>query len=140
MKNTFLILVAAGAAAYFWGKKQQIKKAVTSVRFQLKQVKLSGTNIVLKLGVLNVSNQTATLNSMVGDLILNNATIATVKNFKPVAIKATGETDIELTLVPTGAGIITVIADLVGGKKVKGFKFSGTANVNNILFPVNVTA
>jgi hypothetical protein len=140
MKNTFLILVAAGAGLYFLGKRQQVKKAVTSVRFQLKQVKLVGTTLIVKLGVLNVSNSTAKFNSLVGDLILNNTTIATAKNFKPITIKAAGETDIEVTLVPTGVGVVSVIADLIGGKKVKGFKFSGTANVNNILFPVNVTA
>jgi hypothetical protein len=139
-KNLLLLLAAFGTAGYFFYKKKQVTTAATSVRFNLKQIKLSGTNIILKLGVLNASSQSATLKSIVGDLVLSGNTIATVKTFNPVSIKPAAETDIELTLVPTGVGIVTTIANLVTGKKIKGFTFTGKANVNNMLIPISIIA
>jgi hypothetical protein len=139
-KNLLLLLAAFGTAGYFFYKKKQVTTAATSVRFNLKQIKLSGTNIILKLGVLNASSQSATLKSIVGDLVLSGNTIATVKTFNPVSIKPAAETDIEITLVPTGLGIITTVANLVTGKKIKGFTFNGKANVNNMLVPVSIIA
>jgi hypothetical protein len=138
MNKTILLLAAAGAAAYYFYKKNVVTTAATSVRFNLKQVKLTGTNIILKVGVLNASSQSATLNSIVGDLVLSGNTIATVKSFNAVSIKPAAETDIEITLVPTGIGILATIANLVGGKKIKGFTFSGKANVNNMLVPISI--
>jgi hypothetical protein len=136
--NKLILPLLAGAALFIYYKKVRIDKNVAAVRFNLKQVKLSGTNIILKVGVLNASSQSATLNSIVGDLVLSGNTIATVKSFNPVSIKPAAETDIEIILVPTGLGILTTIANLVGGKKIKGFTFNGRANVNNMLLPITI--
>jgi hypothetical protein len=136
--NKLILPLLAGAALFIYYKKVRIDKNVAAVRFNLKQVKLSGTNIILKVAVLNASSQSATLNSIVGDLVLSGNTIATVKSFNPVNIKPAAETDIEIVLVPTGVGILTTIANLVGGKKIKGFTFNGRANVNNMLLPVTI--
>lgn len=127
-----------GAAALFYVGKNQITKSATSVKFILKQVRLTGTNIIIKLGVLNASGQAATIRSIVGELTLNGKTLATVKNFSATTIKPAAETDLELTLVPSGVGLVSLLADLAGGKKVKGFLFTGQANVNNILFPISI--
>jgi LEA14-like dessication related protein len=133
----FLAIAAAAGAMWFFSAK---KRFAGAVKFQLKQIKVSGTNVIVKIGILNPSNQTATVKSIVSTLYFNNTGIATVKNFKPVTVNAASETETELIFVPSGFGIVAALTELAQGKKVKGFKVIGNANVDGVMVPVNFSA
>jgi hypothetical protein len=92
------------------------------------------------LSILNPSNQSATIKTVLGTLYYNGQAIATVKNFKPVTVVAAGESETELIFVPSLLGVLSSLADLVGTKKVKGFKIVGSALVDGVLIPLNFSA
>lgn len=133
----FVLLAAAAGAVYFYARK---KRFAGSVKFGLKQIKVSGTNVIATISILNPSNQSAVITSMVGTLSYNNQTIATLKNFTPVAVKPSSETETAITFVPSLLGVLSSLADLAGSKKVKGFKIVGTALVDGVLIPINFAA
>lgn len=132
------LLIAAAAGAYFYGSAK--KRFAGAVKFELKAIKLVSTNVIAKLGILNPTNQTATVKSIVATLYLNNTAIATVKNFKPVTIKAASENETEIIFVPSGFGVVSAIAQLAQGQKVKGFRIVGNANVDGVTVPINFSA
>lgn len=139
MRQTVPFLAIAAAAGLVWFLSAK-KRFAGAVRFELKQIKVSGTNVIVKIGILNPSNQAATVNSVVSTLFFNNTAIATVKNFKPVTINASSEATTELIFVPSGFGVVTALTELAQGKKVKGFKVVGNANVDGMMVPVNFSA
>lgn len=130
----FVLLAAAAGAVYFFARK---KRFAGSVRFGLKEIKVSGTNVIAKISILNPSNQRAVITSMVGTLSYNNQSIATIKNFAPIQINASSESETSITFVPSLLGILSSLADLAGSKKVKGFKIVGSALVDGVLIPIN---
>jgi LEA14-like dessication related protein len=137
MKQTLpFLLIAAAAGAYYY--TQSKKKFAGSVQFGLKSLKLSGVNVITKMGVLNPTNQTATIKSIVATLYLNNSPIATVKSFTPVTIQAAKETDIDIVFVPSGLGIFSSIVEFVKGGKIKGVRMVGNANVDGVTMPINI--
>jgi hypothetical protein len=133
----FVLLAAAAGAVYFFARK---KRLAGSVRFGLKQIKVSGTNVIATISILNPTNQSAIISSMVGTLSYNNQTIATLKNFAPVRVKPSSESETAITFVPSLLGVLSSLADLAGSKKVKGFKIVGTALVDGVLIPINFAA
>lgn len=139
MKQTlpFVVIAAGAGVLYYLARK---KRFAGAVRFSLKSIKLTGTNVIAKIGILNPSNQTANIKSVLGTLYYNGQAIATVKNFKPVQVRPTGESETELIFVPSLLGVMSSLADLVGTKKVKGFKIVGSAMVDNVLVSLNFTA
>ena len=139
MKQTlpFVAIAAAAGALYFFARK---KRFAQSVKFGLRGIKLSGTTVVAKISILNPSAQTATIKSMLGTLYYDGKPVATVKNFKPVQVRPAGETQTELIFVPSLLGVLSSLADLVGTKKVKGFKIVGSALVDGVLMPLNFAA
>jgi hypothetical protein len=130
----FVLIAAAAGAVYFFARK---KRFAGSVRFGLKEIKVSGTNVIAKISILNPSNQRAVITSMVGTLSYNNQSIATIKNFAPIQVNASSETETSITFVPSLLGILSSLADLAGTKKVKGFKIVGSALVDGVLIPIN---
>lgn len=133
----FVLLAAAAGAVYYFARK---KRFAGSVRFGLKQIRVSGTNVIATISILNPSNQSAVITSMVGTLSYNNQTIATLKNFAPVTVRPSSETETAITFVPSLLGVLSSLADLAGSKKVKGFKIVGTALVDGVLIPINFAA
>lgn len=141
MKGTdFLILAGVAGAIFFLGKKKVVKKATGMAKFEIKKVFLRGLNPVIRIGVLNPSNQSITINSFVGGLLLNdNSEVAKVKNFKRTQIKASAESDFELTLVPSSVGVFqalkTIFSKKLGDMNIK---LVGNANVNGMVLPINL--
>jgi LEA14-like dessication related protein len=138
MRQTLpFLLIAAAAGAYFFAQTK--KKFAGAVKFELKAIKLVQTNIIARLGILNPTNQSATVRSIVATLYFNGTPIATVKNFAAVSIRPAAESDIEIKFVPSGVGVLSVLAEVAQGKKVKGFKMTGNANVDGVTVPINFT-
>jgi len=139
--NILLVLLGAGALYFFTRKGVQAiaKKRTAMARFQIKKVSMNGLNILVRIGVLNPSNSALKLSAFVGGLKVGKSEVAKVKNFKPVDIKAAGESDIDLTLVPSGLGVLTLLKTIFAKKVGKmGAVLVGTANVNGMVLPINM--
>lgn len=137
LKNLFLIL-GAGAVAYYFFRK---KKLASALQYSIEAVSIKGTKILLKLGLLNPTGTPANFNSFVGTLFIKGNEVATVENFTKTKIAPNTKTTIDFTITPSGLGILKTISQLVkkGGLKNLQANLKGTANVDNVNFPVNIT-
>jgi hypothetical protein len=144
MKNSKLGLFFGAAilmgAYYIFSKRSFAKNANFSfegLKFDWKKKKVEIT-----LSCSNPTNNNITLNSVVGNLILNNNTIASVESFTKTNIIANGKTNIKLDLIPSAIGILMSIKEFVTNKaKTKqkiNAKFIGSANMEGIIIPLDL--
>jgi LEA14-like dessication related protein len=134
-RNILIAGVLLGVGYYFYRKKTLGDNA----RFSFDAIKLSGTNIIVTLGILNSTSASATLKSIVGDLLINENIIATASTFVPVNILPNQKTQFNLTFVPSASGVLTSLKSVIktGIKNVKA-KFVGNANVNGLNIPLDI--
>jgi len=132
-------VIAGGIYFFIKTKKAQVKKQTGFAKFEIKKVGLKGLNVVVKIGILNPSNLSMKFNSFVGGLLVQGKEIAKAKSFKPVTIKPAAETDIEITFVPSGIGVLTALRTIFQ-KKLGNMEMilKGAANFNGSTLPVNL--
>jgi hypothetical protein len=128
------------AGYYIFTKRSFAKNANFSfegLKFDWKKKKVEIT-----LSCSNPTNNNITLNSIVGNLILNNNTIASVESFTKNIILANAKTNIKLDLIPSAIGILMSIKEFVTNKaKTKqkiNAKFLGSANMEGIIIPLDL--
>jgi LEA14-like dessication related protein len=136
LRNILIAGAIFGVGYYIYKKKSLGNNA----RFSFDAIKLSGTNIIVTLGILNAVNSTAILKSMVGDLSINGEIIATGSTFDAVTIKPNTKTQFNITFVPSATGILSTLKNIIkkGLKNIKA-KFVGTANINGFNMPIDLT-
>jgi LEA14-like dessication related protein len=137
MKNLLLFL-GAGAIAYFLIRK---KRLATVLQYSIEAISIKGTKIFLKLGLLNPTGTPANFNSFVGTFFIKGTQVATVENFNKTRIAPNSKTTIDFTISPSGLGILQTISKLLkkGGLKNLSAQLKGTANVDSVNFPVDIT-
>lgn len=136
-KNLLIGGLLIAGVFYFIGKK----KLANAIRFSIEKISIKGTKIILRLGMLNPTGNDAKFNSMVADVFIKENQIATIENFNPVMIKPQTKTFVDLTITPTGLGILNTIKTLTqkGGLKNLNLKIKGTTNVDGISLPLDIT-
>jgi len=136
LRNILIAGAIFGVGYYLYRKKT----LGTNARFSFDAIKLSGTNIIVTLGILNPVSSSALLKSMVGDLIINGNIIATGSTFDAVTIKPNTKTQFNITFVPSGTGLLSTLKNIIksGFKNIKA-KFVGTANINGFNMPIDLT-
>jgi hypothetical protein len=144
MKNNKIGLLFGAAlimgAYYIFSKRSFAKNANFSfegLKFDWKKKKVEIT-----LSCSNPTNNNITLNSVVGNLIVNNNTIASIESFSKTTIIANGKTNIKLDLIPSAIGILMSIKEFVTNKartkqKINA-KFIGSANMEGIIIPLDL--
>jgi len=134
-KNWIYLLLIGGAFAYFYGKR----KLQQSIQFTLESVKLSGTKLIVRLGMLNPTGSSATINSIVGSIYIKGSTVATVENYTTIKILAKSKSFIDLTVTPSGAGVFSFVKSLIStGTKNLSAEFKGNANIDGITIPLDI--
>jgi hypothetical protein len=90
--------------------------------------------------MLNPSGSSANLNSIVGSLIIRGNEVATVENFTKVNIAPKSKSFIDLTITPSGLGILSTVKSLVkkGGLKNLSAQFRGNANIDGVTVPLDI--
>ena len=136
-KNLLIGGLLIAGVFYFIGKK----KLANAIRFSIEKISIKGTKIILRLGMLNPTGNDAKFNSMVADVFIKGNQVATIENFNPVMIKPQTKTFVDLTITPTGLGILNTIKTLTqkGGFKNLNLKIKGTTNVDGISLPLDIT-
>jgi len=142
MKGKSLIAfgIAAAAAIYLYSKNRLVQSAKFSFEKLSFDIQKRKVNIVL--GILNPTSTTATVNSIVGTLIINGKEVANVENYTKIAVKPKNKSLLPLTITPSAMGIFQLIKDFIKSK-TKGqkatAKFTGTANVGGTSLPLNIS-
>ena len=136
-KNLLIGGLLVAGVFYFIGKKKLAK----AIRFSIEKISFSGTKIILRLGLLNPTGNEAKFNSMVADVFVKGNQVATLSTFQTVSIKPNSKSTIDITITPTGIGILSTLKSLLskGGLKNLQAKIKGTANVDGVAFPIDIT-
>jgi hypothetical protein len=134
------ILLIGGAAAIYFLRMGVMGQNIT---FIFRNIKIKGgtiiqPNIIVTLGVQNPTNNEAIIKSVTGKLIYEGKTFATFSNFTESTIKANSESLLNITAIPNFSGVIDVINNVILNRRNGAeIKITGTANVNNIVIPIN---
>lgn len=138
MKKNIIWIIAGAAAIYFLAKKSLAKK----LQFSFKNLSTSGNftspKINIRLLALNPSNQTAKINSIVGELYVNDNFIGDVSSFMPQIIMPNAESEVSFSIKPSLFSAFSTVKNLVINKgKGYKFEFKGNANVDGLVIPLN---
>jgi LEA14-like dessication related protein len=136
-KNLLIGGLLVAGVFYFIGKKKLAK----AIRFSIEKISFSGTKIILKLGLLNPTGNEAKFNSMVADVFVKGNQVATLTTFQTVKIAPNSKSAIDIQITPTGIGILSSLRTLLskGGLKNLQARVKGTANVDGVAFPIDIT-
>jgi LEA14-like dessication related protein len=137
MKNGGLLLAAAGIAAYFLWQKSQ---AIGSLNFIPRGVGIGGGGIILQLGIQNPSSTPLSLNSFVGNLLVNGGASGNVTSFQPVTIAPNSETVVPVYISPNVFGVFNTAMNMINSGSTSGLSLvlDGSANVGTVLYPVHI--
>ena len=140
MKKNIIWILAGAAAIYILAKRSLSKK----LQFDFSSVGTSGTvtspKIVVHMAALNPSNQSATINSIVGELYVNKKFLGNVTSFTSQKILPKASSDVSFTIKPSLLSALPIIKSIVTNKQ-KGytFEFKGNANVDGIVIPIETS-
>lgn len=136
--KTFLGILVLGGVAYWAYSRKRLKETAL---FSFDGVRIANNKLQIKLGLSNPTNASVTINSIVGVLNSKGNDIANVQSFEKVTILPNNKTFINLDVTPSLVGLFTTVKQIVkkGGLKNLNLKFKGTANVNGLPLPIDVT-
>ena len=136
--KTFLGILVLGGVAYWAYSRKRLKETAL---FSFDGVRIANNKLQIKLGLSNPTNASVTINSIVGVLNSKGNDIANVQSFEKVTILPNNKTFINLDVTPSLVGLFTTVKQIVkkGGLKNLNLKFKGTANVNGLPLPIDLT-
>jgi LEA14-like dessication related protein len=137
--KSLLYIAGAVAAIYFGVQALRYRQVANKLLYTLGDVSIDGTKIRVTINILNPTGVSATIKSIAGDMLTNGNKIATVQYFGKTIVSANASTAITIELVPSVLGIVSTISNALYGGYKPNFKLIGTANVNNISIPLNIT-
>src|SRR5882762_1218135 len=111
--NLLLIGAAAVAAWYFLTRGSTLN----SLQFIPRGIGLQGTSLNLSLGILNPTNNSLRLSSVVGSLNVQGSPVGTVTSFQPVDIAPNSETDINLLITGNVFGLLGGVINHLNGNE-----------------------
>ncbi len=138
MKN--LIYILGGGLALWLATRVSLGKRLI-FNFSSIQPKGKVLNPILEItiGAQNPTNQRATINSITGTLFLDGKEISNISSFRQQTIMPNAETFINIEARPGLIGIVNIVRDIFSREKSKTYKFrfAGSANVDNIVIPID---
>lgn len=141
MRQAFLI-GGVVLALYLLGRR----RLAGNIKVLLRGVSFAGglkrPTFSLRFGLQNPTNQSATLDSLVGQVEANGRTVADVQTFEPVTIAPNRESQLVVTATPAAVGIIQTLVQFVRSKERQPLRveFIGTANVDGMQIPIQQSA
>lgn len=134
----FPIVLLGGAVAYYF---LRMRTFGTNVKFLIRNIKIKGgsviqPNIIITIGVQNVTGSEANLRSIVGSLRYQGKVFADFSNFNQVTIARNSETLVNVTATPNILGVIDIVKNVILNKQSGAvIDLQGTANVNSVNVP-----
>lgn len=145
VSNSIKSVVGFGIVAAIAYKLYNTKKFTTSAKFSFDKLDFNfkKKKILLTISILNPTNARLTVNSLVGELLVNNKAVALVEDFTKREILPNTRNSITLTVSPSIANSLSVLLSFIKSKinKIKTPQlavFNGNANVNGGILPINI--
>jgi LEA14-like dessication related protein len=143
MNKTFKLILTVGGIAAIW---YLISKARAGknlrVNFQnLKFGKFTGLTLPLELSfnIINGSNTPITVNSIVGEIFVNDRILSTVNNLDRFNIPGNSSVVYKTVVQTGGLDVINVVRNLIRNKQRIAVTFKGTVNSTGMMIPVEQT-
>lgn len=119
------------------GAASRLNFVITNVN-----VTTSGISVILQVTVQvqNPTNSGFTINSLVGNVLLNGTLIGNASSFNQVSIAPNQQTPLMLTVVLSAIATVNDIVNILSGSSGVHavVAINGTANVDNLPIPVNL--
>lgn len=138
-KKSLLYVAGAAAAIYFGIQIMRYRQVANKLLYTLGAISIDGTKVKVTINILNPTGVSATIKSIAGDMLASGNKIATLQYFGKTVVQPNASTAITVELVPSAVGLIATVANALYGGYKPNFKLIGTANVNNISIPINVS-
>ncbi len=141
VSNKVLIIggtaVAVATAVYFFQKKE----AIASLNANITKIDYNSAKktLVVYLRLINPSNASLKIKSIVADVIWNGSAAATIDYRTPIILKSLEEKTLELP-VKLNLNLVTILSSLLTSKlsdAVNGkFELKGNINAENLVVPI----
>ena len=143
MKNKSFIYLSIGAVVLYLLSKTSAAKNLRIYFQTIGMKKPSGLNfptITATFRVVNPTSSTLTINSLAGDLMVNNKLLSTLSNNESFTVPAKSESLYTVNIKTPIFNALTTVVQLLRAK-TKNIKvdFVGTANSGGFLLPINET-
>ena len=141
MRN-FIYIGGAIVALYILGRA----RLANNVKIVFRGLSFAGglvrPSLNLRFGIQNPTDQTAEIRSIVGTVQANGKTVADVNTFIAVKLAPNSEAIIPVKAEPAAFGIASTVWQYLQStqREKLNIKFSGTANVDGVNFPIETTA
>jgi LEA14-like dessication related protein len=130
-------ILAAGTAAYFLFRKKEAIKAL-NVNVVKLDFNKSTKNVVVFVRMINPSNASLSVKSIVADVFFKGSAGATIDYRTPFILKPNEEKTIELP-IKLNLELITIVSNLLTGKfkeAISGkFELKGNVNAEGLVVP-----
>lgn len=139
MNKLFLWIAGAGLGIYLLSRVSLGKK----LNFVFQSITTGGTflqpTIDLTIAVQNPTNQTATIRSISGQVLLNNKFVSNISSFNQQTIQPNSESFLTIKARPSLIGVFTTIKNVLTNKTGNNvFTINGNANVDNVSLPFSI--
>jgi len=141
MKKFVPFIVIGGLTAWYLLSKRSLSN---NIKFVFRKIGFGGKilqpKVYITLGAQNPTNTGATIKSIVASVNYNGNTFADVSSFVTQKINPGSESNIVLIAEPSVVGIFGTIREMIRSGKIKGnFEITGTANIDGINFPLQIS-
>lgn len=137
--KNLLILGGAGILLYYFSKA----KAAALINYNINSVALNfkGITPVLKilLNVQNVTNESIIINSMTGNLFIDNTNVGSISNFNQTLIANNSQSVYEIVVSLNLLGVVSDLINLITNHSgiSKTVQIVANANVEGLIIPIN---
>lgn len=134
--STIVLLAAAGYGVYYLS---QLNMGVDTVNINFAGVQIKSlTDYVVQLNVQNVSNISATVNSLSGNILINGNQLGSISDFSPTTIPANGQINIPVEISPSILSIPGDVQSVMNSGGILNFTAVGNINVAGLVLPFNL--
>lgn len=140
MFRTLAIGALAFVAIKYFKNRSTGARYLTGVRMQIKGVVPVGLNeLQITFNIDNPNTRDSVVKSVVGDVYVNDKKVARVQTYNQVTVRGNASTIYPVLTKLNPVRAIQSIVEMVKGLPGSTVRFIGTANIDDIAQPINVS-
>lgn len=138
MKTTNLLLIGAAGLGVWYYTGLGVSTGTLNLVFS--GVKLNSINDwSVILTVQNVGNTALVVNSMSGNILLNNEQLGNISDFTKRTIPGNSQADVEVHIKPQLFNLSSQLQNIINNRNAPlAFNINGNVNVNNLVLPFSL--
>jgi LEA14-like dessication related protein len=138
-RNTIIILGVVAAAGLYFFMRGKAAKRLQVAFYDLKLGEIKGLkipDIFARFKIINPTSTPLSVNSIAGEVFLNNILFSSVSNLDKAQIPGNSETLYSVKITP-GLSAFYALYNLIKNKKNADIVFKGTVNTTGVVLPIN---